>query len=89
MLAARVYENAVPTVAVAVEGLETTGAIPNVRATETPAPVPVALLALTETLKVPAPEGEPEMTPVVVLPTRPAGRFPMLKLVGLLEAETV
>ena len=49
-------------------------------------PVPAELAALIVTLKVPAPPGLPEMTPVVWLTESPAGRPVALKLVGLLLA---
>src|ERR1051325_4003161 len=49
-------------------------------------PVPAELVALIETLKLPAAVGVPEMTPVVVLTDSPAGKPVALKLVGLLLA---
>ena len=52
-------------------------------------PVPVALVALTVTLKLPAAVGVPEMTPVVVLTDSPAGKPVAFKLVGLLVAVMV
>jgi hypothetical protein len=49
-------------------------------------PVPPALVALKETLEVPAVVGVPEMSPLEVLMDSPAGRPVALKLVGLLVA---
>ena len=62
------------------------GAFPMVMASVTTALVPVMLLALIATLAVPAAEGVPEIRPVVVLATQPAGKLPILKLVGKLVA---
>jgi len=50
-------------------------------------PVPVALVAVTVTLKVPAATlGVPEMRPLLVLMERPLGRPVALKEVGELSA---
>ena len=49
-------------------------------------PVPVLLVALIVTLKVPAVVGVPEINPVIVLTLKPAGNGVALKLVGLLVA---
>ena len=49
-------------------------------------PVPLALVALNVTLKVPAAVGVPEIKPVGFLTESPAGKPVALKLVGLLEA---
>ena len=49
-------------------------------------PVPPALLALSPTLLVPTVVGAPEIAPVDMLTTRPAGRLVALKLVGLFVA---
>ena len=63
-----------------------TGAARRVR-TRVAAPVPVALAAERETIKVPAATlGVPEMRPLVVLMERPPGRPVALKEVGELFA---
>jgi hypothetical protein len=49
-------------------------------------PVPVPLVALIVTLKVPAVVGVPEINPVIVLTLKPAGNGVALKPVGLLVA---
>ena len=49
-------------------------------------PVPPALAALSVTFDVPVVCGVPEITPVMVLTARPAGRPEAPKLVGLLVA---
>jgi hypothetical protein len=49
-------------------------------------PVPLVLLALMETLKLPADAGVPEIRPFDVLTDNPEGRPAALKLVGLLLA---
>lgn len=46
------------------------------------APVPEPLVAVIETLKVPAAVGVPEITPVDVLTLRPAGKPVAAKFVG-------
>jgi hypothetical protein len=51
--------------------------------------VPAPLLAVMVTLVVPAAVGVPEITPVLVLTVRPAGRGLAVKLVGLLVAVIV
>ena len=50
------------------------------------APVPLALLARSEMANVPAVDGTPEITPVVVSTVRPVGSPMAAKLVGLLVA---
>ena len=52
-------------------------------------PVPVTLLAEIVRVLVPAVVGVPEITPVAVLTSRPAGSPVALKLVGLLLAVMV
>ena len=50
------------------------------------APVPALLIALSDTVEVPAPVGVPEISPLVVLTDNPAGRPVAPKLVGVLVA---
>ena len=49
-------------------------------------PVPLALVALMVTVYVPAVVGVPEINPVLVFTSKPAGSPVALKLVGLLVA---
>ena len=49
-------------------------------------PVPLALVALMDTLEVPVVVGIPEIRPLDVLTDNPTGRPVALKLVGLLLA---
>jgi len=73
-------------VAVAVKVEVMTGAALRV-ITSVAVPVPVALIAERETLKVPAATlGVPEMRPLLVLMERPPGRPVALKEVGELSA---
>jgi hypothetical protein len=72
--------------AVAVKVEEITGAALRV-ITRVEVPVPVELVAVRVTLKVPAATlGVPEIRPVVVLIERPPGRPVALKVVGELSA---
>ena len=52
-------------------------------------PVPPAFVALSVTVEIPAACGIPEITPVMVLTDRPAGRPEAPKLVGLFVAVIV
>ena len=66
------YENALPTVPLAVAALVITGA--DVTVTVSVAvPVPPLLVALNVTVETPAPLGVPEIKPVVVLTDNPLG----------------
>ena len=51
-------------------------------------PVPPPLVALMDTLELPAADGVPEIRPFDVFTDNPAGSPVALKLVGLLEAAT-
>jgi hypothetical protein len=76
----------VPTVPLAVVPPVITGAALIIVNTRAAVPVPVLLLALRLTFDVPAAVGVPEITPVVALTVRPAGKPDAPKLVGELEA---
>jgi hypothetical protein len=67
------YENAVPTVPLAVVALVITGTAVMV-SVRVAVPVPTPLVALSVTVDVPpVPVGVPEITPVAVLTDKPAG----------------
>lgn len=83
-----VYENGVPTTPLAVVGLVMTGAAAAIeKPTANGALVPLAFVAVTEMLKLPAAVGVPDKMPVVALNVVPVGGTPVsAKLVGELVA---
>jgi len=76
----------VPTVPLAVLALVITGAAAATVRVRGALPVPPLLVALTVTLKVPAPVGVPEIKPETVFAVRPVGNPDAPKLVGELLA---
>ena len=62
-----------PTVPLAEVALEITGAAAEMVSVRVAVPVPVALVALSVTVDVPAALGVPEINPVLVLTDKPAG----------------
>jgi hypothetical protein len=80
------YENATPTVPLALVELVITGK-PMMVSVRVAVPVPALLVALNETVDVPpAPVDVPEITPVLALTVRPAGNPVAPKLIGVLVA---
>ena len=72
-MAAIWYENAVPTVPLAVVALVITGAAAATVTVRVAFPVPVLLVALRLTVEVPAAVGVPEINPLVLLTDSPLG----------------
>jgi len=67
------YENALPTVPLAVVALVIAGAPTAIVSVSVALPVPVLLVALRVTVEVPAAVGVPEIAPVEAFTDRPAG----------------
>jgi hypothetical protein len=67
------YENAAPTVALAVATLVIEGAAITTLNVSVALPAPVAFVALSVTVDVPVAVGVPEISPLLVLTLKPAG----------------
>jgi hypothetical protein len=80
------YENAVPTVPLAVVALVITGAATAIVSVNVALPVPLPFVALNVTVEVPAAVGVPEINPLVLLTDNPPGNPVAPKLVGVFVA---
>jgi hypothetical protein len=74
LLAVIWYENALPSVPLAVVALVITGAGMAMVSVKVALPVPPLFVALSVTVELPAAVGVPEINPVVLLTVSPAGK---------------